>query len=75
MDDPVAPLVDYNVTSGNDKALDDVAEIKPTAKLPIYLTLLFYFIGSCICCTCVVFGLGVAHDNGDWDDTPNFLKS
>ena len=33
-----------------------------------------YFIGSCVCCTCLVFGLGVAHDNGDWDDEPGFLK-
>ena len=58
---------------GPPEAAGVVNELPPTKPLPIWATLLLYVAAALVACTGVVCCLGVIHDDGTWDDEPEFL--
>ena len=56
------------------RPVEDINNIPVTKPYSIWSTLLLYLLGACVTCTCLVTCLGVVHDEGEWDDEPEFLK-
>ena len=62
-----------NLNFDEDYLADVEAMHGKTSTMPVWLNCCLYFFISMSCCAGVVMCCGVIHDNGSWEDTPEFL--